>query len=341
MASNAYTALALNSMLRPMINDATQAAPGVIAGPATPGLVQQTSTASQSIQVLEAAFVVPGASPASNGAVLWTPGASVTKALNTPNATNPRIDLVTIQVTDPGSAITPIQADVVIQTGTPAASPVAPALAAGALLVGTINVPSGTGSNITNAMIVDNRVFTGNRGGLIWTGNKANLSQPQAGDMVYESTTNQLWFMNNTSTWVPLPGVGSLQRNSKLITATQGAIAATAVALTGSAMNFTMVAGRKYRVHAHGTGVQSTVAGDLAQLHIYQDGAEIQRTRCLTGAVANRYDSGWSMTTEITGTAITSNFTLQCLRAAGTGTLTTIAGTTDPIFFEIMDVGGV
>lgn len=339
-ATIAWNQIGLNLMLRSVIGDATQAAPGVIAGQGNPGLVTQTASPSQSIILTEAGFVIPGASPATNGAVLWTPGASITKPLTTPNATNPRIDLVTAQVTDPGSSTTPVLADCVIETGTPAASPVAPALAAGALLIATIAVPSGTGSNITNAMITDNRLFTGQRGATLWIASRFALSNPQAGDTIYENITNTYWFYNG-ATWIPLPGVGPNLRKSCLITSSQGSITSPIATLTGSTLNFNLIAGRKYRVHASGPGIQSNVANDTYQVQILQDGIEIGRTRGMM-PVANTYAAGWSISTEVTpGSPIASTFTLGVVRASGTGTLTTVAGPTDPIFFEVMDVGGV
>ena len=198
------------SLLRPINTDDTQPAPGCFTGPLTgagsyyPGTVIQTVSPSQAVIVKEATWVIPGSSPASIGGALRTPGADITVAMTTlPNGSNPRIDLLTAQIIDPGSSTTPVTCDFVWVIGTPGASPVAPALPASATLVTTVNVPSGAASNLVNANIVNDRLFTGVRGSILNVPNKTKISNIQAGDKCLDAGSVR-WEYDWTTGWIQL-----------------------------------------------------------------------------------------------------------------------------------------
>ncbi len=93
-----------------------------------------------------AAMIDPGAST-HQGMYGWASDANVTGAVTAADATNPRKDIVYIQVNDSsaGDGSGALTADVLYLAGTPAVDPAAPALPARSFLVGTISVPTSGG----------------------------------------------------------------------------------------------------------------------------------------------------------------------------------------------------
>lgn len=95
-----------------------------------------------------AAMIDPGAST-HQGMYGWASDANVTGAVTAADATNPRKDIVYIQVNDSsaGDGSGALTADVLYLAGTPAVDPAAPALPARSFLVGTISVPVSGGGD--------------------------------------------------------------------------------------------------------------------------------------------------------------------------------------------------
>lgn len=155
----------------------------IVGGVGNPGLITQTPTASMSVLMNPFIALLLGASPASNGPQLWTPGDSqLTIPLSAPDATSPRIDLITAQVVsypDPTTTPpTPGQAGIIVVPGTPAATPVEPTgYPVNSLILGRINVPAGTGAVITNSAIIPRAVVGGLRGGVVRAGSSASSVQ--------------------------------------------------------------------------------------------------------------------------------------------------------------------
>ena len=89
-----------------------------------------------------------------------------------------------------------------IITGTPTASPAAPALPTTAIALGRINVPNANGGP---ASVVDERLFTATQGGMIFVPDAAarlRLGNPTAGNAYYvhEMSTAILW-CNSGAGW--------------------------------------------------------------------------------------------------------------------------------------------
>lgn len=99
------------------------------------------------------AMIDPAASTY-QGMYAWATDAAVTGAVTAANATNPRKDIVYIQINDSsaGDGSGALTANVLYLAGTPAPSPVAPALPARSFLVGTITVPQSGGGSPTVVM---------------------------------------------------------------------------------------------------------------------------------------------------------------------------------------------
>lgn len=256
------------------------------------GAVSQTGTPSMAVSVTGAVFVIPGPSYASVGAYLWSPGtAATTVTIGGADPSNPRIDLVTVQVTTAGTSSTAGQGDFVVVPGTPASSPTAPSTPTGALVLAQVRVDAGV-TSIVNAKITDQRTFTSMR----------------------------------SSTFV-----GSAQATSN-----QGSIAGSTVDLTSVTKTFTAVSGHRYKVIASGLGCTSTVTSDIYQVQLNVGGTTVQQAR---GACGSTPTASWFMSQVISGLSGSVTAKVQIIRAAGTGTLTHSAGSSNPATITVEDIG--
>lgn len=142
---------------------------GVIPGPYSTSLskyrslhVTENSPTGSSVLVQPGHAVV---TRTAQGMYLCPNSAPRVVALDPADATNPRIDLIVLQVLDTalGDASTDVQIRAV--TGTPAGSPVAPALPTGAIELARVAVAAApTGNTIVNANITDRRKSAGIKG---------------------------------------------------------------------------------------------------------------------------------------------------------------------------------
>jgi hypothetical protein len=121
-------------------------------------LVHENTPAGLSVVVDSGWAAIVGTTQANMGTYVTYNDASVVLSLNTANPTNPRIDLICATVND--AYYTGSLNNVVIQAvaGTPAGSPVAPALPANSITLATVAVGAGA-TAITNANITDTRVL--------------------------------------------------------------------------------------------------------------------------------------------------------------------------------------
>jgi hypothetical protein len=121
-------------------------------------LVTQNTPAGLSVVVASGWAAIVGTTQANMGTYVTYNDASAVLSLNTADPTNPRIDLVCATVND--AYYTGSLNNVVLQVvaGTPAGSPVAPALPANSISLATVAVGAGA-TAITNANITDTRVL--------------------------------------------------------------------------------------------------------------------------------------------------------------------------------------
>jgi hypothetical protein len=144
--------------------------------------VTQNSPAGMSVRVAAGWAAIIGTTQANMGAYVAYNDAQTTLTVTTADPTNPRIDLVCVTVRD--AYYTGAFNDVIFQViaGTPAGSPVAPALPANSISLATIAVGAGVTSILT-ANITDTRVAV--------TSNLAISSLPsQTGNAGKYLTTN-------------------------------------------------------------------------------------------------------------------------------------------------------
>jgi hypothetical protein len=127
--------------------------------------VNAQGTPNMTVQVQPGGAWITGTSTTTQGSYhLYNDAALPAVAIAASNPTNPRIDIVVARIRDTaedGSGFS--DASVVVVTGTPAVSPVAPATPASSLLLATIAVGANV-TTITNANITDKRVMAASTG---------------------------------------------------------------------------------------------------------------------------------------------------------------------------------
>ena len=140
-----------------LVSQALYATTGIIGS--TSLAVTQNSPAGMSVRVAAGWAAIIGTIQANMGAYVAYNDAQATLTVTTANPTNPRIDLVCVTVRD--AFYTGAFNDVIFQViaGTPAGSPVAPALPANSISLATIAVGAGV-TQINTANITDTRVST-------------------------------------------------------------------------------------------------------------------------------------------------------------------------------------
>ena len=121
--------------------------------------VTQSASPGMSVSVAAGYGVIVGTTTTNMGAYISFNDAAATLTVTTANPSNPRIDIVVVQVSDAyyTGALNSVSFSVV--AGTPAVSPVAPTVPANSLLLATIAVGAAV-TQILNANITDNRVTT-------------------------------------------------------------------------------------------------------------------------------------------------------------------------------------
>lgn len=147
--SPAYTAQNTRQALSALMGGGSGRALGARSGwrPGTPDSVVAVTSTTWTLHPCSA-IIDPQAST-TQGAYEWASDADITGSVTAADATNPRVDILYIQVNDSssGDGSGALTAPVTYQAGTPAASPTAPTLPPRSFLVATISVPkTGAGS---------------------------------------------------------------------------------------------------------------------------------------------------------------------------------------------------
>jgi hypothetical protein len=119
--------------------------------------VTQNSPAAMSVRVAGGWGAIVGTYQPNMGVYTFFNDAITTATIATADPTNPRIDLVCITVSDAYYTGALNQVAINVVTGTPAGSPVAPAVPTNSLLLATVAVGAGVTSIVT-ANITDSRV---------------------------------------------------------------------------------------------------------------------------------------------------------------------------------------
>lgn len=208
---------------------------------------------------------------AAAGPYVYSIDANDTKTLTAADATNPRIDIISIQMDDPaeGDGTANPQARVVYTTGTAASSPVAPATPVRAFTIAQINVPKvGAGSPSVTWVAP----YTSAAGGIIPVSGSAQYpATPYQGQYVDDATLGLVRY--NGSTWTSqTDGLGEIAST----TFSTDLVSSGLTEVVGYSQSVSVVTGRKYRVLVNAM-LNAGAAGNIAGL----------RVRFATGAVTN------------------------------------------------------
>lgn len=160
-----------------------------------------TPGSGHSVDVAAGQAFIRGTQSAGQGTYLVGNDATVNLAVSTPDATNDRIDLIQIRVSDDsaGAGVTTID----VKAGTPAGSPAAPTPDENALVLAQVLVPASAASS-ANYTITDRRTRAYSLGGTGVVSSSTRPSPAYEGQVIYETDTNRVYVYDG-STWQPVP----------------------------------------------------------------------------------------------------------------------------------------
>lgn len=190
----------------PMLAGATAARPlGAFSG-VRPGTSSTTVTAtSTSWTCAPVAGVIDGEAAAEAGPYTFASDANVTGSVSAANASNPRVDIIYVQVSDPaeadGSAVPGVKIDYL--AGAAASVPNAPAAPARSFVLAQINVPKSGGGSPSVTWVAPVAVAAGGVRPVDTLAN-LNLMSGSLGAFAYvynDSSNNALYTWNGTA-WV-------------------------------------------------------------------------------------------------------------------------------------------
>lgn len=254
------------------------------------------------------------------------PAATAATGLTARNATNPRIDLIVIQMVSGAAVVRTVD-------GTPSSSPSAPALPASSIELARVTVPPVGGGAVT----VDStwRAYATGLGGTLYVETAARLpgSGNQKGQPAFALDTGRDYAWNGTA-WVLLNVPGGTLGYAQ-VTENQGTITA-AVDLTGLTVSVTAGASRRLLITAQGTFF-SSVAGDFVGLFINEGATVLNQTTAHMGAAGS--GQGITISAVITPTAGAHTYKLRASRAAGTGIAALQAAAAQPAYILVQDIG--
>lgn len=225
-----------------------------------PGVFSASANAYRSLHVTQnsptgsSVLVQPGhgvVTRAGQGLYLCPNSTARVVALDAADATNPRIDLIVLQVLDQplGDSVTQVQVRAV--TGTPAGSPVAPALPTGAIPLARVAVAAApTGNTIVDANITDLRKSTGLPGAIrpLLAGDLA-ADAGIAGDLRYSAGLFERWTTSGGGLWQPYAQVNQgFGYVSDAVYTTDGGSGTGTTEYVGRSHTFTALANRRYKV---------------------------------------------------------------------------------------------
>lgn len=235
-----------------------------------PLLVQASS--GMNISVNAGVAFVQGTTASNSGMYTAMLDTTSTITVATSDPTNPRIDNVIVQITDVGSSSSTTV--ITLQTGTPAPSPVAPALPANSLLLATVAVAAST-STIVAGNITDGRVFTVGLGGILPVVNMSpgTTAIGTNGQYIHDIGPGRLR-VNRGNGVVEQPRIAAFAAVSN--TAASGVATVGSIATMVTSPSVTVDGQTELMVYASWSAVTpgaSTAIGDFVQIFVYMDGA--------------------------------------------------------------------
>lgn len=161
-------------------------------------LVTQNGTPNMTVNIAAGRAFILGDSASLQGTYFVENDATINTAVAAADGTNPRIDRVIAEVRDAAYAGADNDWRVRIITGTPAGSPVAPALPINAISLATLSVPA-LDTTIGTAQITDTRPRSFLMGGTVVCTSTTRPAVPYEGMRAFETDTNRDILYDGTS----------------------------------------------------------------------------------------------------------------------------------------------
>jgi hypothetical protein len=271
-------------------------------------------------------------------------------ALDAADATNPRIDLIVLQVLDTalGDASTDVQVKAV--TGTPAGSPSPPAVPTGAIELARVAVAAApTGNTIVNANITDRRRSTGLKGSVrpllaldLATDDGVHGDLRDTAGLIerYNAATDKWEAIAKTNM-----GWGYVADTT--VTTNGGSVTGSSAEYVGRSFSFAAQANRRYKVTWLAV-VSHSANSYVTWRHRWTTGAgPITTSSTLISTVGDRLDQGGEsyavpleaiFTGPSTAQTISVGFTVQTVSAINSSI---VGNASNPNTVLIEDIGGV
>lgn len=163
-------------------------------------VVQHAAGANMSVDVSTGYGWLPGQSTTTQGMYTVVSDAITNLAIATANVTNPRIDLVYMQLQDAAYSGSNNQFVQAVVTGTPAVSPLVPALPANSIPLARVAVAANATSVVT-ANITDVRIQLGSSGGLVQAPSGFMPLYAAAGMSLWQPDTGKMKVFSNANAW--------------------------------------------------------------------------------------------------------------------------------------------
>lgn len=273
-------------------------------------------------------------------------------ALDAADATNPRIDLIVLQVLDQPLGDSVTQAQVRAVTGTPSGSPVAPATPTGAIVLAQVAVAAApTGNTIVDANITDKRKTTGLNGAVrpLLPGD-STADAGVEGDIRYQAGLYERYTVSGGGKWVPFAQTnGPLGYVSSATYNTNGGASpggTPGVEVVGRSHTFTALANRRYRVTWR-VGVYSDSASNMNLRTRWASGGSVTITDTETSIELHRHYVGGQVASALmvasfpgpsSAGSITVGMTAQNLDNLGVGVFGSSINVNTVL---VEDIGGV
>lgn len=251
------------------------------------------------------------------------PGAGT--AIATRNATNPRIDLVIVDISSGQARIRTVD-------GTPSSSPSAPALPAGSIELGRLNVPATGGGAVTvNSTF---RTYAAALGGTLYVEVASQLpgSGNQKGQRAVALDTGLIYTWSGTD-WVMGRNPGGALGYAQAVAA-QNTIT-TIADLTNLSVAVTVGANRRIRVSAQ-VPFRDAGGSSVTDTLYVREGATTLQESVAGNLGANEFADA-SISAILTPSAGAHTYKLSA--AAGSGTINMVASATKVAFILVEDIG--
>lgn len=300
---------------------------GVRPGVGSPLLVAAAS--GMNITVNNGVAFVQGSAALDSGLWALVLDTVVTLTVTAADPSNPRIDNACLTVVDNGDNTSTFV--VQIQAGTPASSPVAPALPGNSLLLATIQVNAGA-TSITSGNLTDQRLFTVTAGGILPVSSSAQYpGSGQESQYLHDLNTHRLRRLNGSGGTTP-PLTAPFAAVSTQVTAPVTCTSNTVKQLVAQA-TVTVDGATKVRIGASWPYMVANTAllGEQVYILLFRDSTQIKGVLQFRAQTTNANMDGNALSTTETPPAGTHTYSLYIINFVSGKSFTMAASASFPI----------